>query len=306
MAHVALRIFTRVSACFFGRDTGGAVIELSYVRHVAVRPRSGPDAPLTLRGAAFLNLETRAIAKFTAIAGMTGARPPPLSAVQDATSVPEPARGVALSPGTGVPLQQSPASLRPLAKFLRSGDNASNRRPRRMPLMPNLDRLIDEKPGHLIRRLQQIAVSLFMAETKGFDITPVQYAALLAIRLHPGIDQTALVNIIAFDRSTTGDVVGRLVAKRLIKRTKGAHDGRTKVLHLTPAGEHLLLEIEPRVRSAQRLILAPLDPAERADFVRMLRKLVNINNEHSRVPRRAKEERGRRVDAKTLLADPSA
>ena len=48
------------------------------------------------------------------------------------------------------------------------------------------DRLIYDKPGHLIRRLQQIAVAIFMDESKAFDITPVQYAALLAIDLHPG------------------------------------------------------------------------------------------------------------------------
>ena len=161
--------------------------------------------------------------------------------------------------------------------------------------MSNDDRLIHDKPGHMIRRLQQIAVSLFMFETKGFDVTPVQYAALLAISLHPGIDQTALVNIIAFDRSTIGDVVGRLVSKRLIKRKKGEHDGRTKVLHVTATGEQLLQDIELRVRAAQRSILAPLDPSERTAFVRLLRKLVNINNEHSRVPRRSMDKRGRRT-----------
>ena len=52
--------------------------------------------------------------------------------------------------------------------------------------MPDQDYLIYDQPGHLIRRLQQIAVALFMAETKEFDITPIQYAALLAVRLHPG------------------------------------------------------------------------------------------------------------------------
>lgn len=162
--------------------------------------------------------------------------------------------------------------------------------------MSDDDRLVHDKPGHLIRRFQQIAVALFMSETKDFDVTPVQYAALLAISLHPGIDQTALVNIIAFDRSTIGDVIGRLVAKRLIRRSKGTHDGRTKVLQVTAAGQRLLNEIKPRVRAAQRLILAPLERSERTEFVRMLRKLVNINNEYSRVPRRSKEARGRRLD----------
>jgi DNA-binding MarR family transcriptional regulator len=158
------------------------------------------------------------------------------------------------------------------------------------------DRNIHEKPGHLIRRLQQIAVALFMTETKSFDVTPVQYAALLAVSLHPGIDQTSLVNIIAFDRSTIGDVVARLISKRLIKRTRGEQDGRTKVLHITSLGEQLLRHIEPRVRAAQRNILAPLTTAEKAAFMKMLAKLVNLNNERSRAPRRSQGERGRRPE----------
>jgi len=80
---------------------------------------------------------------------------------------------------------------------------------------PRDDHAIFSRPGHLIRRLQQIAVAIFMAETKRFNITPVQYSAILAIEHHPGIDQTALCNIIAYDRSTIGDVVTRLERKKL-------------------------------------------------------------------------------------------
>ena len=35
-----------------------------------------------------------------------------------------------------------------------------------------------ELPGHYIRRLQQIAVGLFMEETQALNVTPIQYAAL--------------------------------------------------------------------------------------------------------------------------------
>jgi DNA-binding MarR family transcriptional regulator len=156
------------------------------------------------------------------------------------------------------------------------------------------NRVIHEKPGHLIRRLQQIAVALFVSETSGFEITPVQYAALLAVSLHPGIDQTALVNIIACDRSTIGDVTARLVAKKLVRRAKGENDGRTKVLHVTAAGQRLLREIQPLVLAAQRQILVPLSPEERALFMKMLVKLVDLNNERSRAPQRSKHARGRR------------
>jgi DNA-binding MarR family transcriptional regulator len=165
--------------------------------------------------------------------------------------------------------------------------------------MPDQDHLIYDQPGHLIRRLQQIAVALFMAETKEFDITPIQYAALLAVRLHPGLDQTALVNIIALDRSTVGDVVTRLDSKKLIRRAAGPDDRRTKVMYVTPSGRLLLRKLDARTRSVERLILAPLNAAERPVFVAMMKRLVHINNEHSRAPLRTKDERPRRSFAPT-------
>jgi DNA-binding MarR family transcriptional regulator len=161
--------------------------------------------------------------------------------------------------------------------------------------MPKDDSRIYEKPGHLIRRLHQISFALFMDETKEFEITPVQYSAILAIDNHPGIDQTALCNIIAFDRSTIGDVVTRLERKKLIKRTRGANDRRTKLLYSTSAGRKLIDDIEPAVQSTQKRILEPLTMNERTALVRMLKKLVHLNNEHSRAPLRINERMRRRV-----------
>jgi DNA-binding MarR family transcriptional regulator len=143
------------------------------------------------------------------------------------------------------------------------------------------------KPGHLIRRLQQIAVALFLAETKDFDITPVQYAALVAIRENRDLDATRLSSEIAFDRSTLGNVLGRLEAKGWIERLGSDKDERIKMLRLTRKGAQLLNTVEPRVRKCQQRILAPLPPAERARFVRMLSRLVQLNNDFSRAPLRA-------------------
>jgi MarR family transcriptional regulator, lower aerobic nicotinate degradation pathway regulator len=156
------------------------------------------------------------------------------------------------------------------------------------------DKRFMDKPGHLIRRLQQIALALFMSETKQFGITPVQYSALIAIANHPGIDQTALCNIIAFDRSTIGDVVGRLQNKKLITRVSGAVDRRTKSLYITPSGRRMIRAIEPAVQSTQRLILAPLKASERSALMQMLRRLVHLNNERSRAPLRPKDARQQR------------
>jgi DNA-binding MarR family transcriptional regulator len=125
-----------------------------------------------------------------------------------------------------------------------------------------------------------------MAEVGRFDITPVQYSALLAVRNQPGIDQTTLMQIVAFDRSTIGEVVERLQTKKLVRRAVSAKDRRARVLFVTPAGEQLLEQIEPFELAVQRLILEPLTRSERTEFMRLVRKLVELNNEHSRVPLR--------------------
>ena len=152
--------------------------------------------------------------------------------------------------------------------------------------MPDDDSRLLEMPGHLIRRLQQIASALFLEQAKAFDFTPVQYAALVAIKNNPGLDQTTLCNTVALDRSTIGDVVGRLEKRGLISRASGAADRRTKTLHITAAGNRMIRDIDFAVAETQRLILAPLKPGERTAFMRMLKHLVHLNNEHSRAPLR--------------------
>ncbi len=140
------------------------------------------------------------------------------------------------------------------------------------------------KPGHLIRRCQQIAIAIFLEETKEFDTTPVQYAALVAIGRYPQIDATRLSHLIAFDRSTLGSVLERLEQKRLVARTSGEEDRRVKKLILTKAGAQLLVDIESAVERAQMRMLAPLRLEERRRFISMLERIVHINNSYSRAP----------------------
>lgn len=145
------------------------------------------------------------------------------------------------------------------------------------------------KPGYLFRRMQQIAVSIFVEECRDFDLTPVQYAALVAIRTHPGIDATRLSLVIAFDRSTLGSVLERLEAKGYIERRPGVADRRVKSLHLTTTGRSLLQKVMAAVDRAQERMLSPLKPAERRTLMDLLARLVDLNNEAARVPLRAED-----------------
>ena len=149
------------------------------------------------------------------------------------------------------------------------------------------------KPGYLFRRMQQIAVSIFMEECTAFDLTPVQYGALIAIHTHPGIDATRLSAVIAFDRSTLGSVIERLEAKAYVERKPAPEDKRIKLLYLTKSGTALLKEIMPAVERAQARMLEPLKPADRKTLMALLEQLVDLNNEASRVPLRAEDALGR-------------
>jgi len=141
-------------------------------------------------------------------------------------------------------------------------------------------------PGHLIRRLQQIAVAIFMDEFKSLDITPVQYIALVAIRDRPGLEQQAIADLIAIDRSSTGRVMLFLEQRGLIARVTPDNNRRSKQAFATPAGLRLLLATARLIARAEERILQVLDDNEKRAFMAGLRKLVDINNALSRAPLR--------------------
>lgn len=151
-----------------------------------------------------------------------------------------------------------------------------------MPQAPHID--LDQLPGHHIRRLQQIAVAIFLQETEASGITPVQFAALQTICNQPGLDQRTLARTIGFDTSTIAGVIDRLEARGLVQRNASPEDRRVRLLTITAEGARVLSEVQPAMQRAQVRMLDPLSKAERAEFMRMLRTLVLANNELSRAP----------------------
>lgn len=141
-------------------------------------------------------------------------------------------------------------------------------------------------PGHLIRRAQQIAVAIFIEECAAFDLTPVQYATLVAIRENEGIDATRLSAIVALDRSTLGNVLERLETRGLVLRYASADDKRVKLLKVSPAGRVLVKKAQGAALRAQERILAPLQPKDRHTLMSLLSQLVELNNDASRAPQR--------------------
>ena len=157
-----------------------------------------------------------------------------------------------------------------------------------------------QAPGHLMRRCQQIAVSVFLDECRPWDLTPLQFAVLAELNRHGPHDQVGLGGALAMDRTTIGVVVKKLEKLNLVERTVSEKDRRSKTVSITTEGSRLIQDAMPAAETAQDRMLAPLTVAERAQFMRLLGKVANGNNSESRAPLR-RQHQSRRSDGSAIV-----
>ena len=157
------------------------------------------------------------------------------------------------------------------------------------------------RPGFMLRRAHQIAVSLFLEETGELRITTTQFGILHLLKHNPGLDQISVAKLLGLDRSTTGMVLTKLERAGLVGRSVGARDRRKRSLRLTPAGERMLQRLKAPAERVMQRQLAAFTPRERALFLKMLDKFTRTFNESTRVPleahrakRRSNESHARR------------
>src|SRR5258708_18837523 len=128
------------------------------------------------------------------------------------------------------------------------------------------------RPGFMIRRVHQIAVSLFIEETGKLGVTNRQYGILFVLKHRPGIDQISVANLLGLDRSTTGMVLKKLEEDGLVVRSVGLHDRRRHSLQLTRSGEKLLSQLAEPARKAHARVLSAFTPHEQTLFLALLDK----------------------------------
>ena len=134
-----------------------------------------------------------------------------------------------------------------------------------------------EVPGHLIRRAQQVHTAIW-SEIMGRELTGPQYATMHVIAQSPGINQRALGERAALDKSTAADIVERLVGRGQIIRTRDPDDGRGKLLTLSAQARRDTQHLAPRVVEVQARLLAPLTEQERSEFLDQLSRIAFVGN----------------------------
>jgi DNA-binding MarR family transcriptional regulator len=141
---------------------------------------------------------------------------------------------------------------------------------------------LHSSPNYLFWCLHKTSMSIVTEELEkvNADITPVQYAALVAIQAQPGIDQASLAHVIGYDRATIGGVLDRLEKKGLLSRRIPPHDRRARALYPEKSGIDLIASVEDVVSAAQERILSPLPKRDHAKFLSMVGMLIREDLPH--------------------------
>ena len=142
------------------------------------------------------------------------------------------------------------------------------------------------RPGFLVRRLHQIHVAVFLEEMAEDNITPIQYGLLSVLSDSPGLDQLSLAEELGIDRANVADVLNRLETRGLVSRVSSTEDKRRKLCSATPEGLAFVQKHFENMRRAQECMLNPLNSKERDDFMRLMRRVVEANNNLGRAPLR--------------------
>ena len=154
--------------------------------------------------------------------------------------------------------------------------NTFNKKQRTLPHKKEIS--LDGLPGHLFRRLHQLAVADFTARRGDLGLTPIQWSSLVSVKQNPGLDQITLSRAIFIDTSTLAGVLDRLELRGLVRRKASPDDKRVRLLYITEEGIDLLRHANEVVFETQEWLMEPLSPSSRATFMKLMLRVLNRND----------------------------
>lgn len=129
----------------------------------------------------------------------------------------------------------------------------------------------------LLAQLGAHAAERFAGRIAALDLTPAQAGLLRLIAANPGQSQQAVAGQLGTPASRLVLLVDGLEERGLIERRRNPGDRRHYALYLTEAGGQFMKELGQLGADHEQDILAALDPAERQELNRLLRKLADTH-----------------------------
>lgn len=116
--------------------------------------------------------------------------------------------------------------------------------------------------------------SIYREFAADLGLTRPEFVILYCLSEHPGLVARDVCYATGLPKNSISRAVATLLEKGLIERETREEDRRAKSLAMTQAGSKLLSRALPLVAARQDAMRAPLDPGERAEFDRLLRKMI--------------------------------
>ncbi|MFO1306012.1 MAG: MarR family winged helix-turn-helix transcriptional regulator [Burkholderiales bacterium] len=115
------------------------------------------------------------------------------------------------------------------------------------------------------------------------DMQRPEFATLFCIAHLEDVSASDVAELTGIPKNSVSRAVGKLLDRRLISRAADESDGRRAILAMTAAGRKVYEQVLPRFRQRQEQMLATLTPSERAEFNRLLNKLVERTDDWAQV-----------------------
>jgi DNA-binding MarR family transcriptional regulator len=123
---------------------------------------------------------------------------------------------------------------------------------------------------HHLHRASERADGLFARNVRESDLTHRQFAVLQAVADQGGLSQTEIMKATGIDRSSTADLVRRLVTIDCLRRRRTRRDARSYAVRITARGRQMLDIGLQATLAAESELLRPIPQKERASFLALL------------------------------------
>lgn len=130
--------------------------------------------------------------------------------------------------------------------------------------------------GYAVRRAQLRIFQDFIETMAEVDIRPGQFSVLTVIAANRGLKQAEVCEALGFKRANLVVMLDELERRGLVKRVRGASDRRSRALHLTKAGEVLLLRLNGLVAQHERRFIRRIGEDGKRQLLGLLAKLIAV------------------------------
>ncbi|OPC77017.1 MarR family transcriptional regulator [Embleya scabrispora] len=137
-----------------------------------------------------------------------------------------------------------------------------------------------KQASRLLARLSTQSDRLIVEGLARLDARKWHYAVLASLEEYGPASQATLSRRTGIYRSDMVGVLNDLAERDLVERTPDPDDRRRNVITITDRGNSRLALLDRTLDDLHEQLLAPLAPAERDQFVRMLTRLLDHHTPH--------------------------